>query len=220
MTTSRSTRRPLLRAIPALAGLALVAGCTTTPTPPASTSTAPAAVSATASVTPSVTSAVGPATVDAPTSTSAAIESANQSVLGYLQVAFDSAHQGGAGLATVTPWVTGDALTNERLLAAYLQKQHYRLDGTAQPWTLSTSKSTAGSETTTGNQTIPYGAVQLVGCIQSTNYPVGTGAPAWTTKNRWFRTRWTVTYLPTRRQWVVAKRTILSGTNGMATCTT
>jgi hypothetical protein len=220
MTTSRSTRRALIRAIPALAGLALVAGCTATPTPPASTSTVPAAVSASASVTPSVTSAVGPATVDAPTSSSAAIEAANQSVLGYLQVAFDSAHQGGAALATVTPWVSGDALTNERLLAAYLQKQHYRLDGTAQPWTLSTSKSTAGIETTTGDQTIPYGAVQLVGCIQSTNHPVGTGAPAWTTKNRWFRTPWTVTYLPTRRQWVVAKRTILSGTNGMATCTT
>jgi hypothetical protein len=220
MTTSPSTRRALIYAIPALAGLALVAGCTATPTPPASTSTAPAAVSASASVTPSATSAVGPATVDAPTSASAAIKAANQSVLGYLQVAFDSAHHGGAGLDTVTPWVTGDALTNERLLAAYLQKQHYRLDGTAQPWTPSTSKSTAGSETTTGNQTIPYGAVQLVGCIQSTNHPVGTGAPAWTTKNRWFRTRWTVTYLPTRQQWVVAKRTILSGTNGMATCTT
>jgi hypothetical protein len=216
MTTSRSTRRALIRAIPALAGLALVAGCTATPTPPASTSTAPAPASA--STSPSVTSEAGPATVDAPTSSSAAIEAANQSVLGYLQVAFDSAHQGGAGLATVTPWVTGDALTNERLLAAYLQKQHYRLDGTAQPWSLAAAKSTAGNETTTGKQVIPYGVVRLLGCVQSTNHPVGNGAPPWTTKNRWFPTRWTVLYLPTKRQWVVAEQTTLGSAKGAPTC--
>jgi hypothetical protein len=214
VTAPRTAPRAALRALPALIGLALVTGCTATPAPPAATTTVPSAPSAS----PTPTSPAGPAMIEAPGSANAAIAAANRSVLGYLHIAFDSAHAGGTELDSVTPWVTGDALKNEQLLAAYLQKQHYRLDGTAQTWSLSAAKSTAGNETTTGKQVIPYGVVRLLGCVQSTNHPVGNGAPPWTTKNRWFPTRWTVLYLPTKRQWVVAEQTTLGSAKGAPTC--
>lgn len=195
-------------------------GTTTTIRTPAPATTVPATPAASASASaPASAPAAGPATVAAPTSASAAIDAANQTLLGYFQASFTSAHAGGARLDLVTPWATGAALQNERTLATYLQKRRYHVDGAPLVWTLSTTKSVADTETTTTDRrTIPYGYVQLVGCTQSTNHPVGAGAPAWTTKNRWLHVRWTVIYDISKQQWRVNRQTVLGAKNGATTC--
>lgn len=190
---------------------------TTTIRTPASATTVPVTPSASASA-PASAPAAGPATVAAPTSASAAIDAANQTLLGYFQASFTSAHAGGARLDLVTPWATGAALQNERTLATYLQKRQYHIDGTPLVWSLSTTKSEADTETTADHRTVPYGYVQLVGCAQSTNHPVGAGAPAWTTKGRWLRVRWTVIYDISKQQWRVYRQTVLGAKNGTTTC--
>lgn len=192
--------------------IAALTGCaTTTPVSPAS-SAAPSTPTATASPTTAIPT---PAAVAPATSMSAAIRDANASLIGYYTASFQNGHTGGTRIDLVTPWVTGPALKNERALAAYLQEQHYRLDGTATGWDLNPSRSTASRTQAAGGTVNPFGSVQLVGCIESTNHPVGDGAPEWTTKGRHTSIQWTVVYSQPERQWLVADSTspstVLSG---------
>lgn len=157
-----------------------------------------------ATPTPSIEASTGPAVVGPPNSESEAIAEANRSLLEYYSASFLSGHAGGTLLNAVAPWATGPALKNEELLADYLRQKKYRLDGTPTQWTLSQSLSSAAQTTeASSGGTIAFGSVQLVGCIESTNRPVGAGAPVWTTKGKHTSIQWSVLYDATTRQWRV-----------------
>lgn len=185
----------------AVSGALVLTGCSThaeTPVPSSHAS------SPTVAPTQSVDNSSGPVVVAPPTSAAQAIADANQSLLGYYKASFTSGHEGGTRLDLVAPWVTGSALRNEQILAGFLKQKHYRLDGAPTVWALSAGRSSAAQSTGASGDTTAYGAVRLVGCAESTNHPVGNGAPAWTSKGQRFKKIWSVLYDAGRKQWVVA----------------
>lgn len=208
--------RPALAVLLALAAAGLT-GCTTSPTTTAPPTTASSSTTAAATDTPT-TATPGPAAVQPATSAAAAIRDANTSLLGYYTASFQNGHTGGTRGDLVTPWVTGAAAKNERTLATYLQQKHYRLDGTPTAWNLNPSRSSATRSKAADATVAAYGRVQLVGCIESTNHPVGKGAPAWTTKGSRTSIQWTVVYSPREQHWLVADSTSPSTVLSAGSC--
>ena len=195
-----TSRLPIALTLGAVVAAALV-GCASTAAPRPSTITSTTSDTAPAP-TPTTT---GPARVGPASSATGAIRAAAATVRGYYAASFNSGHAGGDRLDLVTPWATGSALENERSLASYLQRERLRLDGEPTAWTLNASRSsTARTDGTEGAPELLYGAARLVGCIESTNTPVGDGAPAWTTKGSHTSIDWTVLYSPTQQHWLVA----------------
>lgn len=196
MTPDTRMRRVLILTAVVLA----LTGCAGTTRPVPSTP----APTRSATPTPSSEVSAGPAVVGPPNSESEAIDDANRSLLGYYSASFMSGHAGGTLFTLVEPWATGPALKNEQLLADYLRQKKYRLDGTPTAWSLNQGRSSATQTTeANGGRTIAFGSVQLVGCIESTNRPVGAGAPAWTTKGKRTSIQWSVLYDATKRHWRV-----------------
>lgn len=184
--------------------VAALVGCASTADPRPSTTTSTTSVTASTPA-PTIT---GPARVAPASSATDAIRAADATVRGYYAASFNSGHAGGQRLDLVTPWATGTALENERSLASYLQRARLRLDGEPTPWTLNASRSSAArTDATEGAPDLLYGAVRMVGCIESTNRPVGDGAPAWTTKGSHTSIDWTVLYSPTQQHWLVTSST-------------
>jgi hypothetical protein len=176
------------------------------------------AFSPTVAPTQSVDTNSGPVVVAPPTSAAQAIVDANQSLLGYYKASFTSGHEGGTRLDLVTPWVTGSALRNEQILAGFFKQKHYRLDGSPTVWSLRTSLSSAAQSKETSGAPTAYGSVQLEGCAESMNRPVGNGAPAWTSKGRKFKQIWSVLYDAGRKQWIVAAAVPIDSDGGGTSC--
>ena len=210
--TAQTFLRPLVIATAVVLALTGCAG-TARPIP------SPHARTQSATPTPSVDAASGPAVVRPPSSESEAIADANRSLVGYYNASFTSGHAGGARLDLVTPWATGPTLENEGILADYLKQKHYRLDGTPTRWSLNEGRSTAAPTTAaSGGATTAFGSVQLVGCIESTNRPVGAGAPAWTTQGKRTSIQWSVLYDAAQRQWLVNASSPVTAKNGPISC--
>ena len=199
----------------AVSGALVLTGCSTHAATPVPTSHAS---SPTVAPTQSLDTSSGPVVVAPPTTEAQAIADANQSLLGYYKASFTSGHEGGTRLDLVTPWVTGSALRNERILAGFLKQKHYRLDGAPTVWTLRDSLSSAAQSKETSGAPTAYGSVQLEGCAESTNRPVGNGAPAWTSKGRKFKQIWSVLYDAGRKQWIVAAAVPVASDGGGTSC--
>ncbi len=196
--TPHNLLRPLVTSAAVVLALTGCAESTARPVP-----SSPASTQAT-TPTSSVDASVGPAVVRPPTSEAEAIADANRSLVGYYTASFTSGHAGGTRLDLVTPWVTGPALRNEQLLAAYLKQKHYRLDGIPTRLSLNQGRSSAAPATAANiGRTTEFGSVKLVGCIESINRPVGAGAPTWTTRGKRTSIQWSVLYDAAKRQWLI-----------------